>query len=223
MISASEALERLREGNRRFVSDVRGSAALVTQTRRTELAEGQEPFAIILGCSDSRRTSRDRLRPRLGRSLRHPRCRKHRRVLSNRQRGICRRTVRHTARCGFGSLAMRSCSCYVGRTHEAEGEAVAESSIDRGPHSPIGGRVARDGTEARFGGPCAARRSREHPRLRKPAATRLRSSRGADPKTDACWSWAPSILWKPGSLISSTVCRRVDKPRHPRDPKRTSI
>jgi carbonic anhydrase len=54
MISASEALERLREGNRRFVSDVRGSAAFVTQTRRSELAEGQEPFAIILGCSDSR-------------------------------------------------------------------------------------------------------------------------------------------------------------------------
>ena len=54
MISASDALERLREGNRRFVSDVRGSAALVTQTRRSELAEGQEPFAIILGCSDSR-------------------------------------------------------------------------------------------------------------------------------------------------------------------------
>jgi carbonic anhydrase len=54
MISASEALERLRAGNRRFLSDVRGSAALVTQTRRSELAEGQEPFAIILGCSDSR-------------------------------------------------------------------------------------------------------------------------------------------------------------------------
>lgn len=48
MISASEALERPREGNRRFVCDVRGSAALVTQTRRSELAEGQEPFAIIL-------------------------------------------------------------------------------------------------------------------------------------------------------------------------------
>ena len=54
MISGSEALERLREGNRRFASDVRGSAALVTQARRSELAEGQEPFAIILGCSDSR-------------------------------------------------------------------------------------------------------------------------------------------------------------------------
>jgi carbonic anhydrase len=54
MISGSEALQRLREGNRRFASDVRGSAALITQTRRSELAEGQEPFAIILGCSDSR-------------------------------------------------------------------------------------------------------------------------------------------------------------------------
>jgi carbonic anhydrase len=54
MISTSEALQRLREGNRRFVADVRGSAALDTQTRRSELAEGQEPFAIILGCSDSR-------------------------------------------------------------------------------------------------------------------------------------------------------------------------
>jgi carbonic anhydrase len=54
MISASEALERLRDGNRRFVSDVRSRAPLDGQMRRNELAEGQEPFAIILGCSDSR-------------------------------------------------------------------------------------------------------------------------------------------------------------------------
>jgi carbonic anhydrase len=54
MISAREALERLREGNRRFVSDVRRRDALTSQTRRNELAAGQEPFAIILGCSDSR-------------------------------------------------------------------------------------------------------------------------------------------------------------------------
>jgi len=54
MISASEALARLREGNRRFVSDLRASAAVSSQTRRNELAEGQAPFAIILGCSDSR-------------------------------------------------------------------------------------------------------------------------------------------------------------------------
>jgi carbonic anhydrase len=55
MISAREALERLREGNRRFVSGVRSGNILASHTRRNELAAaGQEPFAIILGCSDSR-------------------------------------------------------------------------------------------------------------------------------------------------------------------------
>src|SRR5438132_831240 len=54
MISAREALERLREGNRRFVSDVRSRDTLTSRVRRNELAAGQEPFAIILGCSDSR-------------------------------------------------------------------------------------------------------------------------------------------------------------------------
>jgi len=54
MISAQEALERLREGNRRFVSDVGSRHTLTSQARRSELAAGQEPFAIILGCSDSR-------------------------------------------------------------------------------------------------------------------------------------------------------------------------
>ena len=54
MISAKEALERLREGNRRFAADVRSHHTLTGQTRRSELAAGQEPFAIVLGCSDSR-------------------------------------------------------------------------------------------------------------------------------------------------------------------------
>ena len=54
MMSAPEALERLREGNRRFASDIRGRRPLTDQTRRRELVTGQEPFAVILGCSDSR-------------------------------------------------------------------------------------------------------------------------------------------------------------------------
>jgi len=54
MIPAREALERLREGNRRFASDTRSHGALTSQARRDELTSGQEPFAIILGCSDSR-------------------------------------------------------------------------------------------------------------------------------------------------------------------------
>lgn len=54
MISAREALERLRAGNRRFVEDAPSRDTLRFQTRRSELAAGQEPFAAILGCSDSR-------------------------------------------------------------------------------------------------------------------------------------------------------------------------
>ncbi|MBB6092420.1 carbonic anhydrase [Povalibacter uvarum] len=54
MIPAREALERLREGNRRFVSEDWSTQTLPSTTRRHELATGQEPFAIILGCSDSR-------------------------------------------------------------------------------------------------------------------------------------------------------------------------
>lgn len=53
-ISAREALGRLREGNFRFVGRVPGRDILPSQARRSELAKGQEPFAIILGCSDSR-------------------------------------------------------------------------------------------------------------------------------------------------------------------------
>lgn len=54
MIPAKDAIDRLRDGNRRFISDARSSETLTSQTRRTEVAAGQEPFAIILGCSDSR-------------------------------------------------------------------------------------------------------------------------------------------------------------------------
>lgn len=54
MILARDALERLREGNRRFLSGLRCPDAVASPMRRSELAAGQEPFAIILGCSDSR-------------------------------------------------------------------------------------------------------------------------------------------------------------------------
>ena len=54
MISGPEALARLREGNGRFVADMHDHATPLTETRRLLLAQGQEPFAIVLGCSDSR-------------------------------------------------------------------------------------------------------------------------------------------------------------------------
>src|SRR2546426_9040328 len=54
MMSGHEALVRLREGNRRFVASMADTAPALSQTRRLALAEGQQPFAIVLGCSDSR-------------------------------------------------------------------------------------------------------------------------------------------------------------------------
>src|SRR6187401_3293583 len=53
MINARDALEKLREGNQRFANDVRkvdGSFSM----RRASLVDRQFPFAIVLGCSDSR-------------------------------------------------------------------------------------------------------------------------------------------------------------------------
>ena len=49
-----EALERLRQGNRRFVADTQSMDGPSSLTRRDELLTGQQPFAIVLGCSDSR-------------------------------------------------------------------------------------------------------------------------------------------------------------------------
>jgi carbonic anhydrase len=53
-ISARDALLRLREGNRRFTDNVRSLDSLLSHTRRAEMAAAQQPFAIVLGCSDSR-------------------------------------------------------------------------------------------------------------------------------------------------------------------------
>lgn len=53
-VGALEALTRLREGNNRFVSNVRGADSYISQRRRVELTSGQHPFAVVLGCSDSR-------------------------------------------------------------------------------------------------------------------------------------------------------------------------
>ena len=54
MTTAPAALQRLRDGNARFVSETSPRRVFTGQARRSELASGQEPFAVILGCSDSR-------------------------------------------------------------------------------------------------------------------------------------------------------------------------
>ena len=54
MIEAADALQRLRDGNRRFVAGTSDLDASLSQARRAELVGGQSPFAVILACSDSR-------------------------------------------------------------------------------------------------------------------------------------------------------------------------
>lgn len=54
VISAQQALDRLQNGNRRFVSDAQGRKRPVYQSRRSEWLSLKQPFAIVLGCSDSR-------------------------------------------------------------------------------------------------------------------------------------------------------------------------
>jgi carbonic anhydrase len=52
MTPALTALAALKDGNRRFVAEL--AEAGNVRTRRRELPAGQEPLAIILGCSDAR-------------------------------------------------------------------------------------------------------------------------------------------------------------------------
>jgi carbonic anhydrase len=54
VIPARQAFERLRDGNRRFTATLRDAAAMLSVASRPELTQIQEPFAIILGCSDAR-------------------------------------------------------------------------------------------------------------------------------------------------------------------------
>lgn len=51
-LSASDALARLVDGNRRYTSDLRSAESMLSHSRRD--LESQRPVAIVLGCSDSR-------------------------------------------------------------------------------------------------------------------------------------------------------------------------
>jgi len=54
MIPATDALEKLKEGNQRFASGSSGRSASMSHLKREGSIDSQHPFAVILGCSDSR-------------------------------------------------------------------------------------------------------------------------------------------------------------------------
>jgi carbonic anhydrase len=53
IVPAGEALTRLRAGNQRYFQNVRSVDSMISHSRRGDMTV-QSPFAIILGCSDSR-------------------------------------------------------------------------------------------------------------------------------------------------------------------------
>ncbi|MBF7687490.1 carbonic anhydrase [Acinetobacter rathckeae] len=54
MLTSQEALDRLKQGNQRFVNGESSIPHLISQEQRSSLTADQNPFAIVLGCSDSR-------------------------------------------------------------------------------------------------------------------------------------------------------------------------
>ncbi len=178
MISARESLQHLREGNGRFVADVRSRNTITSQPRRHELTSGQEPFSIILGCSDSRVPTEIVFDQGLGDC--HPRGRKHRRRFASRQRRFRRGAVRRTVGSGSGTFPVRGYPRHPGRAATDHGKPVAESAFDCRPGPAVRGAVTGDSAQARCGRSGAARRSGQYRRLRKPSATWIRNSRGSD-------------------------------------------
>ncbi len=149
MIPARDALERLREGNLRFASDVRGRGAVTSERRRIELAAGQEPFAIILGCSDSRVPAEivfdqglgDLFVIRVAGNIVAP--------FADRQRRVRRGTLRHAARRGPRAFAVRrGAGDARGLAEARDGHAFVESAFDRGSRAAFRRGLAGDGAPA---------------------------------------------------------------------------
>ena len=54
MLTAEEAMQRLKEGNKKYLTAVTGSGDISPRTRRDTVVNGQHPYAIVITCSDSR-------------------------------------------------------------------------------------------------------------------------------------------------------------------------
>ncbi len=53
-LTALKALERLKEGNEIYINSVKGAGDVSPQKRLFTSKNGQNPYAVIVGCSDSR-------------------------------------------------------------------------------------------------------------------------------------------------------------------------
>lgn len=54
MLSAKDALKKLEEGNKKYLSEHTGSGDISPAVRLRTSREGQKPYAIVIACADSR-------------------------------------------------------------------------------------------------------------------------------------------------------------------------
>jgi len=179
MISAHAALERLREGNRRFVSEVWGRDALTDRARRMEVAAAQAPFAAILGCSDSRVPVEIVFDQGLGDLFV---IRVAGNIVAPSQIGSVEFAAERTGTRLVVVLGHSQCGAIQATLEELQRPAERQSRnlysiVDR--IRPVGRGIARDRTSARPRRTGASRRTREHPGVGRSPAAWLAGDRAA--------------------------------------------
>ena len=213
MISAAEALARLREGNRRFVASIRDPAASIDAELRARLAAGQEPFAIVLGCSDSRvpaelvfdlgfgdlfviRVAGNIVAPSQVGSV----------EFAAERFGTPLVVVLGHSQCG----AVQATLEWMSQPASAAGPNL-RSIVERirPAVEPLVRRAAAAGESASL---ARRRGASEHPRGRRALADGLRDPRASRRRRRRCASWAPSIRSSPASSTSSTAIPRAAVP-----------
>ena len=208
MISAREALELLREGNRRFVAD-RERGARVGATRRNELTERQEPFAIVLGCSDSRVPAEIVFDQGLGDLFV---IRVAGNIVAPSQIGSVEFAAEQFHTRLVVVLGHSGCGAITATIEQLKRPVEKQSRnlraiVDRVRPSvePLLATPLRDDPP----GADSRRRARQRARFGWPPASRLGAPRAAHRRTTACSSSARSTRSRPASSSSSKGCRQT--------------
>ena len=180
MIPARDALKRLRDGNRRFTSHLRDSEIVLNRSRSAELTQDQEPFAIVLGCSDSRVPAEIVFDQGLGDLFV---IRVAGNIVAPPRSAASSSPPSGSARGWWSCSATRSAapSWPPSRICRSRPTNQTRFASHRGPRAAFGRGTAGDRASTR---PAALVRggSGQHPRLRGPPATRLAGARAADPE-----------------------------------------
>ena len=202
MIAAHDALQRLRDGNRRFVSNVRSHDSLAGEARRVEVAAGQEPFAIILGCSDSRVPAEIVFDQGLGDLFV---IRVAGNIVAPSQVGSVEFAAERYGTRLVVVLGHSQCGAILATIDELKrptDQPVPESAFDRRPRAAVGRTAAADGARTGSRRARARCRTRERPHLGEPSTAWVRhpraAHRGGRPRRRWCRVLARN---RPGGLL----------------------